>query len=227
MSAGPDIPPPEYDDDLGRWADDAGGPPTGLVVQELRIVMTDPPTYEVVVDNTVVTCALNDLINRTAFQARCLAVLHRIPWVPSGKGAIQAWQATVNRWLADAVKISAPAEASVDGYQRACVAEGLAGLIVVSADTEGALSDFRRGCAVYRDGRIFVRLISLMAKFRAEHPKMTSTMLANHLRLLGWQFRSIRLGGRNPERAWYLERTHWESNDSWATQVAEIEGEGQ
>lgn len=228
MSAGPDMPPPpEYDDDLGRWADDdAGGPPTGLVVQELRIVMTDPPRYEVLIDGAVVTCSLAELLNRAQFQARCLAVLHRIPWVPSGKGAIQAWQATVNQWLADAIRIEAPPEASPKTYERAGVAEGLASLIVVSADEEGAASDFRRGCAVYRKGRAFVRLASLMARFRAEHPKMGPDDLADHLRILGWVACKVRLSGEEAQRAWYAERTVWGSNQSWCTQVAEIEAEG-
>lgn len=208
------------------WGDSDEGPPSSaLVVDEVRIVMTDPPRYEVVVDGVVVPCALTDLINRHSFQARCLAVLHRIPDVPNGKGSIQVWQAMVNRWLEGAIKIKAPEEASPRLFERAAVAEAVAGMLVVSADDEGALADFRRGCAVYRDERVFVRLPALRTRLRAEFPKLGPDDLADHLRLLGWVSCRLRLSGAEAVQAWYAGRTVWEKVPSWPAQIAEISPE--
>lgn len=201
------------------------GPSTALVVDEVRIVMTDPPRYEVVVDGVVVPCSLQDMMSRTLFQGRCLAVLHRIPDVPSGKGAIQAWQAIVNRWLIEAVRIAAPAEASPRAYQRQAVADTIAGMVVVTADDDGAASDFRRGCAVYRGGRVFVRLPSLLGRLRPEHPKMGPDDLADHLRILGWIACRIRLSGAEAVSAWYADRTVWSQIQAWLPQVAELDPE--
>ena len=198
---------------------------TALIVDEVRIVMTDPPRYEFAIDGTTVACSLEDVLNRTSFQARCMAVLHRIPDVPAGKGALQEWQGMVNSWLAMATRIVAPAEASPRLYERAAVSDGIAGLMVVSADAPDAAADFRRGCAVYRKGRVFIRLPSLMSRMRAEHPKMGPDDLADHLRLLGWVSCKIRLSGEEGKQAWYAERLLWETVVAWQTQVAEIDPE--
>ena len=212
-----------------NWRDDPEDAPivsTALIVEEVRIVMTDPPRYEIVIDGTVVPCALADVLSRQLFQGRCMAVLHRIPAVPCGKGAVQDWQMMVNRWLAGATRIAAPLEASPEQYQRLGVAEAITGLMVVSADADEAAGDFRRGCAVYRKGRVFLRLPSLMARLRAEHPKMSSADLANHLRLLGWTAHKIRLSGDQGVPAWYVDRTIWETVPAWRTQIEEIDPEG-
>lgn len=216
-------------DGYNDWRSDPEDAPivsTALVVEEVRIVMTDPPRYEVVIDGVVVPCSLADMLSRQLFQGRCLAVLHRIPSVPNGKGAIQDWQAMVNAWLAAAIRIVAPAEASPEQFQRMGVAEAITGMMVVSADTDDSAADFRRGCAVYRAGRVFLRLPSLMSRLRAEHPKMNSADLANHLRLLQWTACKIRLSGAQGVPAWYADRTTWEAVPAWLTQIEEIDPEG-
>lgn len=215
--------------DANDWREDPEDAPvvsTALIVEEVRIVMTDPPRYEVLIDGMIVACALEDMLNRTSFQARCLAVLHRIPAVPCGKGAIQDWQAKVNNWLARAVRIAAPAEASPLLFERAAVADGIAGMMIVTADADESAADFRRGCAVYRAGRVFIRLPSLKTRLRAEHPKMGPDDLADHLRNLGWTPCRIRLSGEEGRPAWYGDRTLWESVPAWVIQIEEIDPEG-
>lgn len=209
---------PQADQDGWREnPEDAPVVSTTFLPTEVRIITTDPPRYEFDIDEKTVTMSHLDLVKRDAFQARCLAVLHRMVDVPRGKSAAEVWQFRVNLWLASAKRIDTADEASPVVFERQAVAECLDNLSV-AAEEVGAAQDFRRGCVVVREDKAHVHLRAVLERMRPDFPKMGSDDLADHLRKLKWAPSSVRIEGTASRRSWAAPRDVWQSM-AWAAQI--------
>jgi hypothetical protein len=191
-------------------------------VTDVRVIRTEPPRYEIVIDERTVSCTLAELATPAKFALRHLAVLNRLPVLPAGKGAVAKWRDTVNAWLADATVIETSPDASQEAFRRSAVAEAIENLRL---GKENSKADFDRGLVIWQAGRAHIKTRPLRTRLRPEFPQMGPDDLCEDLRKLGWQEGHVRLGDGGPTkstRSWCAPREVFASA-SWARLC--VEGE--
>ncbi len=118
-----------------------------FAVTKLVVSDSDPPLYQLHVDDHVLVLTVDDLLSPRRFEKRFVAQLRRIPRLP-GKKAKRSWDEYVNEWLAAAEVIHQPPEASPRGLLREETARVIDNL--GEADTP---ADLERGKVLRIDGR--------------------------------------------------------------------------
>lgn len=171
-----------------------------IAVRRVVVIDSEPPTYELHIEDKVLTCTVDDIMSPKRFQARYLAILHRVPAVPTGRGAEEAWVVFVNGLLDGAEHVATSDDESPLKFRCRAVEEQIDTLTL----GPGSLDDFERGCVIYREdtGKAHIKTAPLLQRMRPNFPAMTSQDLCAHLRHLGWEDDVIRFGKSTQRRSW-------------------------
>lgn len=173
-------------------------PPLGFKVERVTIYEMNPPRFVFVIDGVELKLTAQDLRSVGAFSLRFLEGLHRVPQL---RVKPARWDAMVNDWLRNAVKIWMPPEASEDGALREAVERALEDMPL----QEVAELDVRiaRGRFALEDGRIAFRGEALVGRVVSMTPQVSPQAVYTVMHQIGCVEYAPRIAGKRV-RLWLV-----------------------
>lgn len=175
-------------------------------VDKVLIADSDPPKYWLTINGVDHEWTAGELSSATRFKQRFMEAVRRVP-LRLPKSA-EAWDELVDSWLAKAITVSQPPDASPSIFMRDYISRGLEGLAIGDG-----LLDLESGKAIFHDGRFCFKSIAALKIAREENSRIGSHEVCDHLRLLGFDYVVVNLK-REPPASGFKSVRVWRSPEA-------------